>query len=155
MSENNMLPLDEEERGRKRKTSGAYASKYYDPDKAHAYYMAHRVLKGRTKKATTTKKKTSKNKYGDEEKAILQKAKDNTDENIQNLRDTVADWIDKQEEKIDAGVSKEEKAKIRKQIRAVRRAMNQQIRKARKIYRDFKAAYKAHKVTTFSEDTKK
>jgi len=154
MSENNELFLGDEERGRKRKTDGVYASKYYDPDKAHAYYMAHRVLKGRTKKAKTTKK-TSKNKYSDTEKAILQKAKDNTDENIQNLRDTVADWIDMQEEKIDAGVSKEEKAKIRKQIRAVRRAMNQQIRKARKIYRDFKAAYKAHKITTFSEDTKK
>lgn len=30
-----------------------YASEYYDPQKAHEYYMEHRVLKGR-KKATTT-----------------------------------------------------------------------------------------------------
>lgn len=31
---------------------GQYASKYYDPVKAHLYYMAHRVLKGRRKKTT-------------------------------------------------------------------------------------------------------
>lgn len=30
----------------------AYSSKYYDPVKAHEYYMKHRVLKG--KKASTT-----------------------------------------------------------------------------------------------------
>lgn len=32
----------------------AYKSKYYDPAKAHEYYMKHRKLKGRTKKASTS-----------------------------------------------------------------------------------------------------
>ena len=32
----------------------AYASKYYDPVKRHEYYMKHRQLKGRQKKATST-----------------------------------------------------------------------------------------------------
>ena len=31
----------------------AYASKYYDPVKAHEYYMKHRQLKGRRKRAST------------------------------------------------------------------------------------------------------
>lgn len=31
----------------------AYASKYYDPVKAHEYYMAHRKLKGRKKGGVT------------------------------------------------------------------------------------------------------
>lgn len=130
-----------EERGRKRKTSGSYASKYYDPDKAHAYYMAHRKLKGR--KSSGGKKRSS-SKHSEEEKQILQKAKDNTENNIAELRDTVADWIDKMEEKIDNATSSEEKKKLRKQIKAVRRAMNAQIRKARAIYRQFKEAYKNH-----------
>ena len=130
-----------EERGRKRKTSGSYASKYYDPDKAHEYYMAHRQLKGR-KSPGSKKKSTSKN--SEEEKQILPKAKDNTENNIAQLRDTVADWIDKMEEKIDNATSSEEKKKLRKQIKAVRRAMNAQIRKARAIYRQFKKAYKNH-----------
>lgn len=36
----------------------AYASKYYDPVKAHEYYMAHRQLKGR-KKAQTPEEKAA------------------------------------------------------------------------------------------------
>lgn len=36
----------------------AYASKYYDPVKAHEYYMKHRKLKGRKKKAKKPKKLT-------------------------------------------------------------------------------------------------
>ena len=31
----------------------AYKSKYYDPQKAHEYYMKHRQLKGRKKKTST------------------------------------------------------------------------------------------------------
>lgn len=37
----------------------AYASKYYDPVKAHEYYMKHRKLKGRKKKRKTSSKKKS------------------------------------------------------------------------------------------------
>lgn len=37
----------------------AYASKYYDPVKAHEYYMKHRKLKGRKKKKKTSSKKKS------------------------------------------------------------------------------------------------
>lgn len=48
---------DAEYRGRKRKT-GPYASKYYDPDKAHEYYMKHRKLKAL--KGGSSKKKISK-----------------------------------------------------------------------------------------------
>ena len=31
----------------------AYASKYYDPVKAHEYYMKHRQLKGRQSRTST------------------------------------------------------------------------------------------------------
>ena len=32
----------------------AYKSKYYDPQKAHEYYMKHHQLKGRKKKTSIT-----------------------------------------------------------------------------------------------------
>lgn len=37
----------------------AYKSKYYDPKKAHEYYLKHRKLKGRKKKSKSKAKKLS------------------------------------------------------------------------------------------------
>ena len=39
-----------------------YASKYYDPAKAHEYYMKHRKLKGRKKKNSSVKPKKGRKK---------------------------------------------------------------------------------------------
>lgn len=177
MTEQEQIDLEERQRGRKRKTDGNYASKYYDPDKAHEYYMKHRKLqaiKNGTNKKKKTKKKSSGRKsssrkttkktgYSEKEKQILQNAKNAVDSNIADLKDTVADWVDKQEEQIDnldtTGKSKEEKAKIEKQkkalrnrIKAVKREMNKQIRQARKIYRQYKTAYTEHNIEKFAAD---
>ena len=59
--EPNDLDLEERQRGRKRKTDGSYASPYYDPDKAHEYYMKHRKLQA-IKNGTNKKKKSKKTK---------------------------------------------------------------------------------------------
>ena len=106
--------IEDRQRGRKRSETGIYASKYYDPDKAHEYYMKHRKLKAlasggkKTKKATKSRKrsgrkskKTRSSGYSQQEKDLLQGAKQNIEDNIANLKDLVADWQDKQEEAID------------------------------------------------------
>lgn len=181
MTEQEQIDLEERQRGRKRKTDGNYASKYYDPDKAHEYYMKHRKLQAikngtnkkkssgkksssrKTTKKSSSRKTTKKTGYSEKEKQILQNAKNAVDSNIADLKDTVADWVDKQEEQIDnldtTGKSKEEKAKIEKQkkalrnrIKAVKREMNKQIRQARKIYRQYKTAYTQHNIEKFAAD---
>lgn len=174
MTEQEQIDLEERQRGRKRKTDGNYASKYYDPDKAHEYYMKHRKLqaikngtnkkkKKSSGKKSSSRKTTKKTGYSEKEKQILQNAKNAVDSNIADLKDTVADWVDKQEEQIDnldtTGKSKEEKAKIEKQkkalrnrIKAVKREMNKQIRQARKIYRQYKTAYTQHNIEKFAAD---
>lgn len=50
--------IEERQRGRKRKTDGNYASQYYDPDKAHEYYLKHRRLKLDAIKNGTSKRKS-------------------------------------------------------------------------------------------------
>lgn len=54
----------------------AYASKYYDPVKAHEYYMAHRKLKGR-KKGSVTLGTTSTAGMNEEGKAAAKYVKEN------------------------------------------------------------------------------
>lgn len=138
------IELEERQRGRKRKTDGKYASKYYDPDKAHEYYMKHRKIKGSSG--------SSGSKHTDQEKAILKKAKENTDSNIAKLRETVNSWVEKQQELISNAKTAEEKKKIRARIRAVKKEMNSQIKKAREIYKKFKTAYQNHTLSKMGAD---
>ena len=63
-----------------------YASKYYDPAKAHEYYMQHRVLKGR-KKSTATLNETGK------------KARDYVKEQITTERKNVSEAESRRHEK--------------------------------------------------------
>ena len=141
-----------EERYRTRKKSGTYASKYYDPDKTHEYYMKHRKLKGRTKKGTT---KAGSSKQSAAEKQIVKDAKEKTDENIKKLRETVSEWIDKQKERLkDPNLKAEEKKRIRDNIRAVRKEMQVQIKKAREIYAKFKEAAKNHTLSKLDKELK-
>ena len=46
-----------------------YASKYYDPAKAHEYYMKHRKLKGRKKKNNSVKPKKGRKKSSGKKKS--------------------------------------------------------------------------------------
>lgn len=176
--ENNMN-IDDVELRRNRKTDGVYASPYYDPDKAHEYYMKHRKLKGRHKKATTaykvkthkagqsssskssSKKSSSKKssssskKYSDKEKALLKQAKTNTDTNIQTLKDTVNAWVEKQQALIEKSKSSAEKKAIRKRIAAIKKEMNKQIKAARAIYKKYKEAYTNHNIEKFAVEQAK
>ena len=143
-----------EDRGRKRK-GGGYASKYYDPDKAHEYYMKHRKLKGRKKGRKSGKKSAPKRpKYSQNEKNLLQLAKKNTEENISKLKEIVANWQAKQEELISKSKDSKEKEAIRKKIKAVKAEMNKQIRQAREIYKKYKEAYQRHTIEKFAESQK-
>ncbi len=150
MTEQEMI----EDRGRKRK-EGGYASKYYDPDKAHEYYMRHRKLKGRKRGRKSGKKSASKkSKYSQAEKNLLQLAKKNTEENISKLKEIVSEWQAKQEELISKSKDSKEKEAIRKKIKAVKAEMNKQIRQAREIYKKYKAAYQSHTIEKFAESQK-
>lgn len=171
----NNINIDDVELRRNRKTDGVYASPYYDPDKAHEYYMKHRKLKGRHKKATTAykvkthkagqsssskssskKSSSSTRKYSDKEKALLKQAKTNTDTNIQALKDTVNAWVEKQQALIEKSKSSAEKKAIRKRIAAIKKEMNKQIKAARTIYKKYKEAYTNHNIEKFAiEQAKK
>ena len=57
----------------------AYASKYYDPQKAHEYYMQHRKLKGKTR---------SRSQLTDEGKEALDYVKEQLKAERDRIRDT-------------------------------------------------------------------
>lgn len=69
-----------------------YASPYYDPVKAHEYYMEHRQLKGRKSTAglNDTGKEAAryvKQRLDEEKKGLIKTHKDLTDRNISGIRD--------------------------------------------------------------------
>lgn len=95
----------------------AYSSKYYDPAKAHDYYMAHRNLKGRKK---------SQRKYGstagmtDEGKEIAKYVKEQIMEEKKQVLETISNSMKSAIENMRSelkslleGKSKEEKARLK------------------------------------------
>lgn len=90
----------------------AYASKYYDPVKAHEYYEKHKQLKGQSERKSTAK-------LSDEAKAIAQQIKETINEKKKEYMDAVNGHL---KDKIKAirermkGMSKEEKERLKEEI---------------------------------------
>ena len=66
-----------------------YKSSYYDPAKAHEYYMAHRQLKGRKKRASTSS-------LNDKGKAAANIVKDGIKEERKKMFDGLNEIVKKQ-----------------------------------------------------------
>ena len=66
----------------------AYSSQYYDPQKAHEYYMKHRKLKGRRTLNEKGKaaKATVKTAMDTEKKANIQKLKDSVTAKVTEVK---------------------------------------------------------------------
>lgn len=146
--------------GRPRNVPGDYSNPYYDPDKAHEYYMKHRRLqelmnptkkkkgkKGRKKKAKINRVRTKKApKYSAAEKAALKRVRRSTEDSISRTRSTMQEFINRQQDLLDSA-SKADKVKIRTTIRHARQVMKAQIQKARDIYKRYRRAYEDHVIT--------
>lgn len=91
-----------------------YASKYYDPVKAHEYYMQRRVLKGRTtgaKNISTTsvpRKSTSENK-----RTVTETKRDEMKVRAEELRKEIAESISKRIKRL----SDEDKKRVGDEIK--------------------------------------
>lgn len=144
----------------------AYASKYYDPVKAHEYYIKHRQLKGTTRStAGMTDEQKSALKYikenlQAEKKQAIADAKATLDSQIKTLRETVSTWAKKMQEKRSAELkkakTKEEKAKIREkyktEIAKVKSDMKQQISDARTKQKEWKAQMKTEYENRYNDE---
>lgn len=106
----------------------AYKSKYYDPVKAHEYYMAHRVLTGRKKRASTSS-------LNDQGKAVAEMVKDKIKEErkqmFSGLSTIVKNEIKKMREKL-KGLKGDERKAMREKIKA-------QSTELRSKYKDIKS----------------
>lgn len=81
-----------------------YASKYYDPVKAHEYYIRTRELKGRsTSRLSDEGKKIwgyTKNQITDEKNKKLEEEKENSDKEIEDLRSAANEMRERISEKL-------------------------------------------------------
>lgn len=108
----------------------AYKSKYYDPQKAHEYYMKHRKLKGRKKKTSTADlsdagkiaAKEVKEQLQAELKAALKKVKRGNTAERQRLRELFQKKYEAELEEIrkDSSMVKAPKQKAAKQPKSAR-----------------------------------
>jgi hypothetical protein len=150
---------------RTRKKSGGYSSKYYDPDKAHAYYMANRKLKGRTSTKGMSQKQKEALKYikeqlKEEKKKVIADTKKVLDGQIKTLRQTIKDEIARMREAKNAALKgtkdKAEKQRIRDEYnaksKALREQMKGQISKARSAYKDFKTKLKDYYKEKYNQE---
>lgn len=112
----------------------AYASKYYDPAKAHEYYEKHKKLKGRTstaglndsgrnaakmvREALMAEKKEYNQKVNEALKAKVEEIKKELKEKIANMREELKNKL--------KGLSKEEKAKIKEQYKGLISGMREE-----------------------------
>lgn len=101
----------------------AYKSKYYDPAKAHEYYMKHRKLKGRKKKTSTADlseegkiaAKEVKERLQEELKAALKKVKRGNTAERKRLRELYAKKYEAELEQIRQDKSMVKASKQKKQ----------------------------------------
>lgn len=150
---------------RTRSKTGNYASKYYDPDKAHEYYLAHKQSTGRTstKGMSDTQKEALtyiKQQLKEEKSSVLSSTKETLDGQIKTLRQTVSDYITKMREKKSAALKatkdKAEKQRIRDEYntktKALRASMKEQISTARSAYKEFKTNLKAYYTEKYNQE---
>jgi exonuclease VII large subunit len=126
-----------------------YASQYYDPAKAHDYYMKHRKLKGRTTQSMSDKQKEAwtyaRDQIGSEKKAKIASQKQTTDKAVQQLQQratALRDQITARLQTLSASLSKQEKESERLKASAerekVRSELKTAIANAREAYKSAK-----------------
>lgn len=132
----------------------AYASKYYDPVKAHQYYLAHRQLKGR--KSTSALNDTGK----EAAKYIKEKLTQEKNQIIETYKASMNQQIASIKAKY-KGMSKEQRKaqrdKIYADIHALRQANKTQKTNIRKAYEEkyVQELDNLKKDAQFSKTTKK
>ena len=100
------------------------AEKYYDPQKAHEYYMKHRKVKGNTRstKGFDTGQKESwamaKDKLSQKHKAINKSITEDVQQKRKQLSEQTKNKIDALRQRM-KGMSKEEKAAFKESIQGV------------------------------------
>ena len=109
----------------------AYASKYYDPQKAHEYYLKHRQLKGKNSR-TSTKGLNEAGKVAAKE--VKEGIKAEQKEFFNKIKETVNNAIKRLREEL-KGMSKEER-KARKE------EFKEKIAQLRQVAKDTKAQAK-------------
>lgn len=119
----------------------AYASKYYDPVKAHEYYEKHKQLKGRKRKRGSTAGMSDKGKSVAayvKERITTQKKADIAEISAR-LSDKIAEMRAELKEKLQ-GLSKEEKAELKaeykERIAGIREAYKQWKSNVREYYKE-------------------
>lgn len=116
-----------------------YASPYYDPVKAHEYYMDHRVLKGRSTKGMSDSQKENwsyvKTKVAEEKKVRKKELTTGRQEAIKQLRDRATEVRTQITEKVKARVQQisdsvsEEKTKISEKATAEKEVVTKDLAK--------------------------
>ena len=132
----------------------AYASKYYDPVKAHQYYMAHRQLQGR--KSTSTLNDSGKQAA----KYVKEKLKEEKNQLIATYKASMNKKIESIKAKYKSLTKEQRKAqrdKIYADIKALRQANKQQSSAILQAYEDnyVQELDKIKADTSFSKATKK
>ena len=98
-----------------------YASKYYDPVKAHEYYMQKRVSKGRT--TSVSRKSTSENK-----RTITDMQHDELKARTEELRKKIAESISKRIKRLSEEDKKRVGDEIKKLIDQLKEEYNRNIK---------------------------
>lgn len=122
----------------------AYASKYYDPVKAHEYYMKHRKLKGRKKRTITLseeekqKARSSTATLNMEGKAAAKQIKQQINEEKKAAIKVISQSVSSQVKALrkmwkEQGISKEE---ISARVKEIREKAKEQKKQIRALYKE-------------------
>lgn len=114
-----------------------YASQYYDPAKAHEYYIKNRKLKGRTTRNMSDKQKEAwtyaEDKIKSEKKSKVTAQKESTDKQIEQLRDRASKTREQISEKLrllNASLTRDEKDSARKNASTERERVRKELKDA-------------------------
>ena len=92
-----------------------YASKYYDPIKAHEYYMQRRVLKGRASgiKNSTLSSSSLQNPLSGKKRTVTETQRDEMKARAEELRKEITEFISKRIKRL----SNEDKKRVGNEIK--------------------------------------
>lgn len=122
----------------------AYASKYYDPQKAHEYYMKHRQLKGKKSRTSTVGLNEDGKIAAKEVKAAI---KAEQKEYLARQKEVMNGQIKRLQEML-KGMSKEERKRRKEEFK-------QKIKGLRDLYKDHKAKVKEYFNEKFAQEMDK
>ena len=105
-----------------------YASKYYDPVKAHEYYMQRRVLKGQVSGAkSTTLSRVSKQPTSESKRTVTEAQREEMKKRAEELRKEIAESISKRIKRLSNEGKKRVGDEIKKVIDKAREEYNRKV----------------------------